>query len=194
MAFRRLRANVWERNGTKLDNKLKVCKAVVLPTLLYACETWIVYQRHAKRLNHFHLSLRKLIQIKWQDNIPDTDVLKKAGMQSLHTVLKLAQLRWTGHVITMPDERLPKKVFYGELQDGKRSQGGQKKRYKDTLKAPLKDFDKPIRSWEQPAQERSKWRGLINKGAALYEKRESVKLKESTENAKPIPMGQQLIP
>ena len=56
----------------------------------------------------------------------------------MHTVLKLAQLRWTGHVIRMPDERLPKKVFYGELQEGKRSQGGQKKRYKDTIKASLK--------------------------------------------------------
>ena len=62
----------------------------------------------------------------------------------MHTVLKLAQLRWTGHVIRMPDERLPKKVFYGELQEGKRSQGGQKKRYKDTLKASLKDFDIPV--------------------------------------------------
>ena len=62
------------------------------------------------------------------------------------------------------------KVFYGELQEGKRSQGGQKKRYKDTLKASLKNFDIPIGSWEQSAEERSKWRGLINKGAALYEK------------------------
>ena len=70
----------------------------------------------------------------------------------MHTVLKLAQLRWTGHVIRMHDERLPKKVFYGELQDGKRSQCGQKKRYKDTLKASLKDFDIPVRSWEQTAQ------------------------------------------
>ena len=52
------------------------------------------------------------MNIKWQDNIADTGVLKKAGMQSMHTVLKLAQLRWTGHVIRMPDERLPKKVFY----------------------------------------------------------------------------------
>ena len=113
----------------------------------------------------------------------------------MHTVLKLAQLRWTGHVIRMPDKRLPKKVFYGELQEGKRSQCDQKKRYKDTLKVSLKDFDRPIGSWEQTAQERSKWRGLINKGAALYEKkRESVKLKEIAENAKPIPMGHQLIP
>ena len=94
----------------------------------------------------------------------------------------------------MPDERLPKNVFYGVLREGKRSQGGQKKRYKDTHKAPLKDFDIPMGSWEQTAQERSKWRGLINKGATFYEKRESVKLKESAENAKPIPMGHQLIP
>ena len=61
--------------------------------------------------------------------------------------------------------------FYGELQEGKRSQGGQKKRYKDTLKASLKDFEIPMGSWEQTAQERSKWRGLINKGAVLYEEK-----------------------
>ena len=30
----------------------------------------------------------------------------------MHTVLKLAQLRWTGHFIRMTDERLLKKVFY----------------------------------------------------------------------------------
>ena len=90
--------------------------------------TWTVYQCHAKRLNLFHLRcLGKLLKIKRQDKIPDTEVLKKAGMQRIHTVLKLAQLRWTGHVIRMPDEGLPKKVFYGEIQEGKRSQGGQKK-------------------------------------------------------------------
>ena len=126
VAFGRLRANVWERNGIKLDTKLKVYKAVVLPTLLYACETWTVYQRHAKRLNHFHLCCLRKLKIKWQDQIPDTEVLGKAGMQSMHTVLKLAQLRWIGHVIRMPDARLPKKVFYGELQEGRGSQGGRR--------------------------------------------------------------------
>ena len=46
---------------TFFDTKLKVYKAVVLPTLLYACETWTVYQRHVKRLYHFYTScLRKL--------------------------------------------------------------------------------------------------------------------------------------
>ena len=34
-----------------------------------------------------------------------------------------AKMDW--HVTRMPDERLPKKVFYGELQEGKHSQGDQ---------------------------------------------------------------------
>ena len=38
-AFGRLRGSVWDRSGIRLDTKLKVYKAVVLPTLLYACET-----------------------------------------------------------------------------------------------------------------------------------------------------------
>ena len=63
----------------------------------------------------------------------------------------------------MPDERLPRKILYGKLQDGKRSHGGQKKKYKDTLKSSLKNI--PIESWEQIAQDRTKWLGLIWRGA-----------------------------
>ena len=55
-AFGRLRGSIWDRSGIRLDTKLKVYRSVVLPTLLYACETWTVYQRHAKKLNHFHTS------------------------------------------------------------------------------------------------------------------------------------------
>ena len=154
----------------RLYTKLKVDRSRVLPTLLYAFETWTVYQRHAKRLNHFHTScLRKLLNIKWQDWIPDTEVLKRAGMQSVHTLLKYAQLRWTGHVTRMPDERLPKKILFGELQVEKHSHGGQKKRYKDTLETSLKDFNIPTESWEHIAQDQAKWRGLIRRGAGEYE-------------------------
>ena len=76
-------------------------------------------------------------------------------MQSVHTFLKLAQLRWTGHVIRMPEKRLrKKKKKQQQLEMGKRSHGGQKKRYKDTLKASLKDFNIPAESWKRIAQDR----------------------------------------
>ena len=37
------------------------------------------------------------------------------------------------------------------------------------LKASLKDFNIPTESWEQIAQDRTKWRGLIRRGAGEYE-------------------------
>ena len=158
----------------------------MLPTLLYTCETWTVYQRHAKGLNHFYSSCpRKLLKIKWRDRISDTEVLKRAGMQSVHTLLKLAQLRRTGHVTRMPDERLPKKILYGELQVGKRSHGGQKKRYKDTLKATFKDLNIPTESWEQIAQDRTKWRGLIRTQLVNTKQKESAKPSRNVHSGKP---------
>ena len=39
----------------------------------------------------------------------------------------------------------------------------------DTLKVSLKDFNIPTESWEQAAEDRTKWRCLINKGASQFE-------------------------
>ena len=50
-AFGRLRGSIWDRSRIKLDTKLKVYKSVVLSTLLYACETWTVNQRHATSIH-----------------------------------------------------------------------------------------------------------------------------------------------
>ena len=68
-----------------------------------------------------------------------------------------------------PEKRLPKKILYGELGMGKLSHGGQKTRYKDTLKASLKDFNVTRESWKQIAQNRAKWRGPIRRDASEYE-------------------------
>ena len=151
-AFGRLTKTVWDRRGINSTTKIKVHKAVVLTTLLYRCESWTVYQRHAKKLNHFHTTrLRKLLGIRWQEKIPDTEVLTQSRLPSTSTMLMKAQLCWAGHVSRMPDNRLPKKLLFGKLEQGKRSLGGQKKRFKDTLKASLNAFDISPISWEQAA-------------------------------------------
>ena len=196
-SFGRLRSSVWERKGVNLSTKLSVYRAIVITTLLYACETWTVYQRHAKKLNRFHVNcLRKLLRVKWQEKIPDTEILEQTGMSSIFTILRKSQLRWAGHVARMPDERLPKRILYGELQVGARSHGGQKKRFKDTLKAALKDFGIDHNTWETTAQNRVAWCGVINKGAAAYEAQllETAKTKRATRksNARSAPTSQDL--
>ena len=169
-AFGRLNKNVWDRRGITTQTKIKVYKAVVLTTLLYGCETWTVYKRHSKKLNHFHTTrLRKLLNINWQERIPDTEVLTRAGLPSIPTILIKAQLRWAGHVARMPDSRIPKKLLFGELQEGKRSLGAPKKRYKDTLKVSLKAFGINPTTWEKEAANRTKWRALVHGGARQHE-------------------------
>jgi hypothetical protein len=54
----------------------------------------------------------------------------------------------------MQDVCLPKKIFFGELKSGKRSRGGQKKRFKDTHKTSLKSFNVDVENWETLVQDR----------------------------------------
>nr|VZI21262.1 unnamed protein product [Spirometra erinaceieuropaei] len=101
-AFGRLQSTVWNRHGLHLSTKLKMYKAVILPTLLYGAETWAVYTRQARRLNHFHLScLRRVLRLNWQDRIPDTEVLERTGILSIYSMLRQMQLRWNGHLDTL---------------------------------------------------------------------------------------------
>ena len=79
-----------------------------------------------------------LLMVKWQDKIPDTKVLSQTSMPTIYTLLKVAKLRWAGHVVCMHIEKLPQKILFGESVAAMCSQGGQKKRYKDTLKATKK--------------------------------------------------------
>ena len=169
-AFGRLSQKVWNRRGIRLETKIKVYRAAVLTTLLYGCESWTVYSRHSRKLNHFHtVCLRRIMGIKWQERVPDTEVLERAGLPSIVTVLMQTQLRWAGHVARMEDHRLPKQLLFGELSEGKRKVGGPKKRFKDTLKQNLKAFEIKPSIWELTAQNRLTWRQTLYKQAKVIE-------------------------
>ena len=105
--------------------------------------------------------------VRWQDRVPDTKILQKSHVQSIHALLTRSQLRWTGHIVRMPDKHLPKRLFYGELCEGKRSSGGQKKRFKDHLKNSLKQCSIDPSSWETTALDRSAWHTQITAASIL---------------------------
>jgi len=90
----------------RLKTKIDVHRAVVLSILLNSCETWTIYRRHIHSLDKFHLRcLRQTTGIKWQDKIPNMEVLEHCKMTGIEAMLVQAQLRWLGHLVCMSDTR-----------------------------------------------------------------------------------------
>ena len=114
--------------------------------------------------------LRQILHVKWQERIPDTEVLQRSNSVSIDSMLMESQLRWSGHIARMPDYRLPKRVFFGEFCSGNRSRGRPRKRYKDTLKVALKKCRIEPESWEVRAQDRASWRNLVKRGVSNHER------------------------
>nr|VZI44042.1 unnamed protein product [Spirometra erinaceieuropaei] len=154
-AFGRLQSTVWNRHGLQLSTKLKMYKAVILRR--YCMERGL------------GRCLRRILRLNWQDRIPDTEVLERTGIPSIYAILKQMQLRWSGHLVRMDDERLTKRLFYGDVATGSLRQIGQIRRYKDTLKSSLKRLQISTANWEELALDRPTWRRTVKTGAAIYE-------------------------
>ena len=129
--------------------------------------------------------LRRIANIKWQDMIPNT-VLQRCAQTGIEQHIKRAQLRWSGHLVRMADDRIPKDVFYGELDAGHRTRGGQRKRYKDVLKATLKSCGIPHNTWEATATDRALWCSTCHSGLRDYEEKRCDALKDKRMRRKAI--------
>nr|VZI41704.1 unnamed protein product [Spirometra erinaceieuropaei] len=86
---------------------------------------------------------------------PHTETeLERTGIVSIYTMQRQMQLRWSGHLARMDDERPPKRLFYGDIVTaGSRRQGGQICRYKNTLKSCLKRLQINPANWGDLARD-----------------------------------------
>ena len=91
-----------------LSTKIQVYRAVVGPTLLYGAETWVLcWKQQIRLLEWFHQRcLRSILGIKWQAHVSNEEVLKRASLPSIESILLQVQLRWAGHVTRMEDVRM----------------------------------------------------------------------------------------
>ena len=135
----RLTARVWTRPKLSVKTKMAVYNACVTSTLLYGSETWTTYAGQERRLNTFHLrSIRRILGISWQDKVANADVLSRACLPTMYTLLRQRRLRWLGHVRRMEDGRIPKDILYGELTLGRRTTGRPHLRYRDVCARDMK--------------------------------------------------------
>ena len=97
------------------------------------------------------------------------EVLKRANLPSIESILLQVQQHWAGHVTRMEDVRMPKTVFLSELLEGKRNCGAPRKRYKDQLKRQLAQAGISHQSWQQEASDQDSWRSSVRKASRKFE-------------------------
>ena len=160
----RLTARVWTSPKLSVKTNMAVYNACVISALMYGSETWTTLTGQERRLNTFHLrSIRRILGICWQDKVTHADVFSRAGLPTMHILLRQRRLRWLGHVRRMEDGRIPKDILYGELALGRRITGRPHLRYKDVCVRDMKVVDIDTMSWEGLAADRTKWRIALKK-------------------------------
>ena len=167
-AFDRLHKRVWDNHSLRLTTKIQVYRAAVLSTLLYGSESWVLYRKQLRLLECFHQRcLRSILNIRWQDHTTNMEVLERAQLPSMEATVLVRQLRWSGHVSRMEENRLPKAVLYSELRQGKRDRSGPRKRFKNQLKYQLTMAGLESKTWESTAADKNAWRSAVNKAAVM---------------------------
>ena len=54
--------------------------------------------------------------ISLHGHVPNIDILNRSNNLSVESQLQGKRLRWLGLVFRMPDDRLPKKLLFGEVK------------------------------------------------------------------------------
>ena len=162
-SFSRLRQRLWNNHHVSMRVKDKIYRAIVLSTLLRRAEAWTVYRRQVKKMHAFMMRrhLHSIMRITWMDEVTNKDILERRGLPSMEDLLIRKNLQWTGHLMRMSPDKLPKQILYSQLSSGHRKRGRPRLRFKDTIKRNLKLRDIKTDSWTSLSQQRDKWRGIV---------------------------------
>ena len=95
------------------------------------------------------------------DKVTSKDILERTGLPSMEDLLIRKNIRWTGHLMKMSPDRLPKQILYSQLSSGHRNRGRHRLRFNDTMKRNLKLRDIKADSWTSLSQQRDKWTAII---------------------------------
>jgi hypothetical protein len=123
--------------------KVKIYKTIILPVVLYGCETWSLTLREEHRLRVFeNRDLRRIFGPK-RDEV--TGEWRKLHNEELHNLyssqdiirqVKSRRMRWAGHVARIEEERKVYKVLVGK-PEGRRPLGRPRRRWEDGVRMDL---------------------------------------------------------
>ena len=112
-AFGRLSKRVFGKQNHRVHTKMAIYYAFAITTILYGCKKWVPYRFNIRLLESFHIRrLQLILGLRWWHKVTHSEITSRAGISSTESMLLHRQLRLLGHVIRMPDSRLPHCVLY----------------------------------------------------------------------------------
>jgi hypothetical protein len=103
--------------------KLRLYHSLIVPILTYGAESWPLTAALTAKLEYCHqYHLRQILGVRWQDMVSNATVHERLKTISMEVHCRRQRLLWLGHVVRMPDIRLPKILLFGHLT-GPRKRG-----------------------------------------------------------------------
>jgi hypothetical protein len=126
--------------------KVKTYRTIILPVVLYGCETWSLTLREEYRLRVFENRVPR--RIFGPKRVDVTGEWRKLHYEELHNLysspvnirkMKSRLMRWVGHVARTGEERKLYKVLV-EKPEGKRPLGRPRRRWEDEIRMDLREI------------------------------------------------------
>ena len=93
--------SILKSRGITLPMKVHLVKAMVLPVVMYGCESWIIKLTEGQRIDAFELwCWRRLLRVPWAERGSNQFILKELspGCSLEGLILKL-KLQYFGHLM-----------------------------------------------------------------------------------------------
>jgi hypothetical protein len=142
--------------------KIKIYKTIMLPVVLYGCATSSLTLRVFEN--------RVLRRIFGPKRYEVTGGWRKLHTEELHglysspsiiRVIRLRKMRWAGHVARTGEVRNACSILVGK-PEGRRHLGRPRRRWEDNIKMDIREIGFGDVDWIYLAQERDRWRALVN--------------------------------
>jgi len=133
--------------------KIKIYRPIILPVVLYGCETWSLTLKEERRLRVFeNRVLRRVFGPKRDEVTGEWRKLHNEKLRDLYSLpnivrmVKSRRMRWAGHVARMWDGRGVHTVLVGK-PEGKRLLGRPRHRWEDNIKMDLREVEGVETGW-----------------------------------------------
>ena len=125
--------SILKSRDSTLPTKVRLVKAMVIPGVMYGCESWTLKEAEHRRIDAFELwCWRRLLRVPWTSRRSSQSILKKIspGISLEGMMLKL-KLQYFGHLMRRIDS-LEKTLMLGGI-GGRRRRGRQRMRWLDGI-------------------------------------------------------------